>query len=92
MLTKKQINLTPKKISSWLAIIIIFLTTIVLILVTIFLYKNFYQTIAQTKEIIILREKVALYSVDMDKFNSIIEKLTKKTLPKKLGNMISPFR
>lgn len=72
--------------------IIIFLTLLISILVSIFLYKNFYQTITQTKEILILQEKVALYTVDMKKFDLIIGKLTKKTLPQKTDNLISPFR
>ena len=92
MVTKKQIKLTPKKISNWLAVIIIILTIIILILVSVFLYKNFYQTITQAKEITILQEKVALYTVDMEKFNLIIDRLSKKTLPKKLDNITSPFR
>lgn len=91
MITKKQINLTPKKISRWLTAIIIFLTIIILILISIFLYKNFYQTITQTKEILILQGKVTPYAVDMEKFNLIMDRLTKKTLPKKLDNIISPF-
>lgn len=91
-MTKKQINFTPKKISSWLTMMIIFLTALILILISIFLYKNFYQTITQTKTILILREKVALYTVDMEKFNLIMDRLTKKTLAKKLDNLASPFR
>lgn len=92
MQTKKQINLTPRKISSWLTIIIIFSTLVISIFVSSFLYKNFYQTLTQTKEILILQEKVALYTVDMKKFDLIIGKLTKKTLPQKIDNIISPFR
>lgn len=92
MVTKKQTNFTPKKISDWLTAIIIILTMVILTLVSIFLYENLYQVIAQTKEISVNREKVTLYSVDMEKFNLIIDKLTKKTLPKKLDNVISPFR
>ena len=92
MPAKKQINLTPRKISSWLTMIIIFLTLLILILVSVFLYKNFYQTITQTKKILILQEKVALYIVDMKKFDLIIDRLAKKTLPKKVNNLTSPFR
>ena len=92
MITKKQINLSPKKVSSWLSMIIIFSTIIVLIFISIFLYKNFYQTITQTKKILFLRDKAAFYSVDIEKFDLIIDRLTKKTLPKKLENVISPFR
>jgi hypothetical protein len=92
MMTKKQIKLTPKKISNWLTIVTIFLTLVILIFISIFLYKNFYQSITQSKEILILKEKVSPYSVNMQKFNLIIERLTKKTEPKKLDNIISPFR
>lgn len=92
IITKKQLKFTPKKISSLFTTVIIFLTIVVLIFISLFLYKNFYQAIAQTKEILILREKVALDTVDMEKFDSIINKLTKKTAPKELKNIISPFR
>lgn len=92
MLTKKQIKLTPKKISSWLTIIIIFLTMTILVLVSVFLYKNFYQVITQTKEILVLKEKVALDTINIEKFNLIIDELTKKITPKKLNNITNPFR
>jgi len=92
MFIKQQLKLTPKKISSWLTLVIIILTLIILIFISLFLYKNFYQTITQAKEILILREKVALDTVNMEKFNLIIDKLAKKTAPKQLGNIISPFR
>lgn len=71
--------------------IIIVLTIIIFILVSAFLYRNFYQTITQTKQIIVLREKVALFAVNMEKFNLIIDRLTKKTLPKKLDSINNPF-
>jgi len=92
MMIKKQIKLTPKKLSSLMATAIIFITLIILIFVSLFLYKNFYQTITQTKEILLLRQKVATDTVDMKKFNVIIDRLTKKTMPKELKNIISPFR
>ena len=88
----KPIKLTPKKLSSLTAMAIIFITLIILILVSLFLYKNFYQTITQTKEILILREKVAVDTVNMEKFNIIMDKIAKKTTPRELINIISPFR
>lgn len=91
MIIKQQLKLTPKKISSWLTMIIIILTLIILVLISLFLYKNFYQTITQAKEVLILREKVALDTINLEKFNLIIDKLAKKTAPKQLGNIISPF-
>ena len=92
MIIKKPLKLIPKKISSWLTLIIIILTLVILVLISLFLYKNFYQTITQTKEILILREKVALDTINLEKFNLIIDKLAKKTAPKQLGDIISPFR
>jgi len=91
-ISKKPIKLTPKKLSSLTATIIILITSIILIFISLFLYKNFYQTITQTKEIIILREKVAVDTVNMAKFNIIIDKLTKKTKLGVLKNIVSPFR
>lgn len=72
--------------------IIIFLTIIVFTLVSAFLYRNFYQTITQTRQITVYREGVALYVVNMEKFNLIMDRLTKKILPKEQNNIISPFR
>ncbi|MDD4272067.1 MAG: hypothetical protein PHF50_04685 [Patescibacteria group bacterium] len=92
MITIKPIKLTPKRLSSLTATIIILITLLILILVSLFLYKNFYQTITQTKQIMILREKVAVDTVNMEKFNIIMDKITKKTLPHELTTVISPFR
>jgi len=89
---KKQIKLTPKKLSSLTASAIIFITLIILIFISFFLYKNFYQTITQTKEIIILREKVAIDTVNMEKFNIIMNKIVEKTAPNKLISITNPFR
>lgn len=92
MTFNKQIKLTPKKISGLAATVIILIILLALICVSLFLYKNFYQTITQTKEILILREKVAVDTVNLEKFNIIMEKLTKKTAPGELKDIISPFR
>ncbi len=46
-----------------------------------FLYQNFYKTIRESEEIIVLKKEVANESIDMKKFQSIMEKIeTKKTL------------
>ncbi len=92
MIIIKTIKLTSKKLSGLTATAIILITLIILISVSLFLYKNFYQTITQTKEIIILREKVAIDTVNMEKFNIIMNKLSEKTTPQELKNIISPFR
>ncbi|MFH1255377.1 MAG: hypothetical protein V1667_02835 [bacterium] len=87
-----KIKLTRKKLSSLAAAVIISAASAILIFISLFLYKNFYQTITQTKEILILKEKVAVDMVDMEKFNMIIKKLEEKTKPGEFQNIISPFR
>jgi hypothetical protein len=89
---KKNIELTPKKLSGLTAGVIVVMTIIVSALISSFLYKNFYQTITGSREIIILREKVAIDTVNLEKFNLVIDKLIKKTKAKELNNIISPFR
>ncbi|MFA5359415.1 MAG: hypothetical protein WC349_00435 [Patescibacteria group bacterium] len=87
----KPIKLTPKKLSSLTATAIILITLMILICMSLFLYKNFYQTITQSKEIIILREKVAIDTVNIEKFNIIMEKIEKKITPDTPKNITSPF-
>lgn len=43
-----------------------------------FLYKNFYQTIAQTEEIILLKQEVAPDTINMGKVDSVLKFLDKK--------------
>jgi hypothetical protein len=87
----KPIELTPKKLSSLTTTAIILITLMILIFMSLFLYKNFYQTITQTKEIVILRKKVAVDTVNIEKFNIIMEKIAKKITLNKLKNIASPF-
>lgn len=92
MMTIKPKKLTPKKLTGLTAAAIIFITLIILIFLSLFLYKNFYQTITQTKKIIILRKKTAADTVNLEKFNIIMDKLAAKNKPNELKNIISPFR
>lgn len=88
----KPKKLTPKKLFGLTITAVALLALMILILLSLFLYKNFYQAITQTKEIMILREKVAVETINLDKFNAIINKLTEKVSPHELKNIISPFR
>lgn len=92
MKPKKTIKLTPKKISSLVTTAIILVVLIIIIFISCFLYKNFYQAITETREIIILREKVVLDMVNMEKFNTIIDRLNKKTAIKEFKNIANPFK
>jgi hypothetical protein len=55
-----------------------------------FLYKNLYQAITQSEEIIILRGS-NIETVDVNKFEGIISGLEKKTVPHEFGNINNPF-
>jgi len=45
---------------------------------SLFLYKNFYQTIIHAQEVLVLRREVAIDDIDMDKFDQIIKKIELK--------------
>jgi len=86
-----NIKITPRKITFWFYFFVIISATIILFFVTLFLYKNFYQTITQSKEILILREKVAIETVDIKKFNAIIQKIKQKTTLRNIDKINNPF-
>lgn len=88
----KPKKLTPKKLSGLMITAVALLAIMILTLLSLFLYKNFYQTITQTKEIMILREKVAVETINLDKFDAIMNKLKKKTGPLELKIIKNPFR
>jgi len=87
----KKIKITPRKITFWFYFIVFNLTLIILIFISLFLYKNLYQSITQSKEIIVLREKVVTETVNINKFNQIMDKLTKKTNRIKLNGINNLF-
>jgi len=89
--SKLKIKITPKKITFWFYFLVIVASIIILSCVSLFLYKNFYQTITQSEEIMILREKVAIETVNMEKFNTIIEKIKQKTILRELNDLNNPF-
>lgn len=88
----KPIKLTLKKLSGLTAAAVILMALISLISLSLFLYKNFYQAVTQTKEILILRQKVAIEAVNLEKFNIIMNKLAEKIAPHEIKNIKSPFR
>lgn len=87
----KNIKFTSKKIIFWLYASAIILSISALSYNTLFLYKNFYQVITYFEEIIVLREKVAIETVDIKKFNSITEKIRQKTDRRELKSIANPF-
>lgn len=60
-----------------------------------FLYKNFYQTITQAEEIILLKKEVAPEAIDTNKVDRVLEALEQKTTTTpsvvNLGDLKNPF-
>jgi len=60
-------------------VLVFMLVIVVISMLGFFLYKNFYQTIAQTEQIILLRKEVAPDTIDINKVNKVLDALDKKT-------------
>lgn len=88
---KLKLKLNPQKISYYFYFATAIIAFLILVFVSFFLYKNFYQIITQSEAIMILQEKVAFETVDMENFNKIIEKVENKTKPREHKNIINPF-
>lgn len=56
---------------------------VALVFVFIFLYKNFYQTITQSEEILILRSEVFIEDINIDKLKKVVQKIEEKTKTRK---------
>ncbi len=79
---KYNFKLTPRKIIQLSYVGIIIISIIILFYLFLFLYNNFYQTITQTEEIMKLREKVIVRTINIDKFNEVIKKIEAKIKPR----------
>ena len=86
-----MLKLNIQKINIYFYILTAIATIAALVLMSIFLYKNFYQTITQSETILILRQKVAPQTVNMDKFNKIMERIEKKNKIRELSGINDPF-
>jgi uncharacterized membrane protein YqiK len=67
---------------------IVIIGAIVFIFASLFLYKNFYQTITRSQEILVLRREVAVEDIDMNKFDEIVKKIEMKIQPRTIETPI----
>ena len=58
--------------------VIVIIVLAVLVQLGYFMYKNFYQVILQSEDIILLRQEVAPESIDFNKVSQVLEKLENK--------------
>ena len=80
-----------RKIKLLLYLVVVFLIIYAFTHVFLFLYENFYQVITQSEEILVLQKKVAIDTVDIEKFNEVMEKIKSKTKKEYLGRINNPF-
>lgn len=74
-----KIRLSLNKAIRYFYFIIIILCIFVFAWISFFLYDNFYQTIVNTDEALILNQEVTPENIDMDRYNRVIEKIEEKT-------------
>ncbi len=82
---KLKIKISFNRIFGYSYVIIIFIIIGSFSYVSYFLYNNFYKTITQTEEVLMLKEKVATEDINMNKFDQIIQNIKDKSLSKKLN-------
>jgi len=66
----------------------VIISVVIFVCASLFLYKNFYQTITQSQEILVLRREVAAEDINMNKFDEIIEKIEMKIKPRQMETPI----
>jgi len=74
-----KIKISYNKIFSYFYIASAFFGVIVIVFVSLFLYKNFYKTITSSQEILILRREIVTEDIDINRFDEIIKKIEEKT-------------
>lgn len=86
---KRKVPQSDEKKSTSTFVIYLYLTTIVLIAIAVgyttwFLYFNFFQTLGQEQEIILLRREVAFVMVDTKAYSRTEEKMLEKQTLKEI--------
>ncbi len=70
-------------------VLIIIVSLLILMYLTLFLYKNFYQTITQSEEIILLKKEVASEDVNMNKFEKMISNIEEKQQDREIEHALN---
>jgi len=86
-----KVKITPQKIAHSLYFMVIILTILTVYFLFFFLYNNIYLTITQSEMIIVLRREVASETVDINKFNQIIQNINQKGTGREINIRYNPF-
>lgn len=74
-----KLKISPKKIVIYVYAFSFLLATVTLIGTAYFLYNNFYKVITQSEELVILRQQIAIETVNIKKFDEIMKRIEVKT-------------
>lgn len=84
-------NIKLRKISGYFYLLTAISILICLFFVSKFLYEKFYLSITQAREVIVLKEKIAPETIDLNAFDDIIKNIKIKTEKRKLEISSIPF-
>ncbi|MEK7098039.1 MAG: hypothetical protein AAB906_04280 [Patescibacteria group bacterium] len=91
MIKINKTKITPQKIAHFAYFTVIILTIFTAYFLFFFLYENIYQTITQSEIIIVLKKEVASETVDINKFNQIIQNINSKGTGNEINMNRNPF-
>ncbi|MBI2050726.1 MAG: hypothetical protein HYT31_02880 [Parcubacteria group bacterium] len=93
-LHKRNTTAAPGDLDKLHAVRLGVITVIALLLasVLVFLYRDFYQTIVQAKQVIVLKQEVALENIDLKLWNSVSAIHKYKIAPQAAGPIADPFK
>ena len=78
-INKKNIKISRRGTLLASYLFLFFFSLVVFSAVTIFLYKDFYQAIIQSDEVLLLKSEVMIEDINMKQFEEVLGKLETKT-------------
>lgn len=88
---KNRPHIKFKKTGKYLYLLAAIIILNCLFFATKFLYDKFYLSITQSREVVVLKEKVAPETIDLEDFENIIENIKTKTERKNSEINFNPF-
>lgn len=86
-----RVKIAFHRIKFYISLLTILIIVIAFTYTFLFLYRDFYLVITQSEEILVLQKKVAIDTVDVEKFNQVIEKIKEKPKSGYMGRISNPF-
>lgn len=86
-----KIKLSAQKIEKYIYFLLTITALSCLFWASMFLYDKFYLSITQSKEVVVLKEKVAPETIDINAFENIIKNIKEKTGERNAGISSNPF-